>query len=119
MGDIVNKVRNNLKHTPNHRIGDINILYLARVVEDLKGQINNGLTNKIDKIWQKLSTLPCAVHNEKIKNLNEKFEYKTEDIEKVISKPSASKTLIAWLFVLYGTNLFGVVLIAFKLFTNK
>ena len=119
MGDIVDKVRDNLKNTPNHRIGDINILYLARVVEDLQGQINNGLTNKIDKIWQKLSTLPCDVHDEKLKNLNEKLEDKTENIEKVISKPSASKTLIAWLFVLYGTNLFGVILIAFKVFTNK
>lgn len=117
--DIVKRVEDNLKDTPNQRIGDINIIYLARVVQSLENQINNGIVNKIDRIWEKINVLPCNVHSELIKKINEITQLKIDSLKNDINNmPKLNRTLINWLFALYATNLFGIVFLAFKIFAK-
>jgi len=120
MGDIVDRIEDNLKDTPNKRIGDVNILYLAGVVEDLKKKMENGLTLKVDRIWQKVNTLPCDVHSELIKKNDEIRELRIRELTRDIKDaPKQNRTLINWLFGLYGTTvalIIGVATTIVKIF---
>lgn len=103
MGEIVNRIEDNLKDTPNKRIGDVNILYLAGVVEDLKKKVDNGVMAKVDKIWQKLSILKCDVHTELIKKESEIRKLELQALSRRIDDaPLPNSRAIKWLFVLYG-----------------
>jgi len=122
MGDIVDRIEDNLKNTPNKRIGDINIIYLAGVVEDMKKKLDNGVTLKIDKIWQKLNTLPCSVHAELLKKSEEISILKLQavakdmkDFEKDLTNiPKPNRVLINWLFGLYSIVVLGIALLALQ-----
>lgn len=121
-GEIVKKIEDNLKHTPSKRIGDVNILFLAKTVEDLQEyvsdlrtkiekKIDNGVTSRLTAIWEKVNSMPCSTHVETMRRIEETIRLRIEIAQ---AKSSTNKVLIAWLFVLYGTVVAGLIFTVIK-----
>jgi len=124
-GEIVKKLEENLRRTPSKRIGDINILYLGKTVEDLQQEmkvireqiskkIDNGITTKLVAIWDKINQMPCSTHLEIMKRVEETLLLKLE-LAKL--KTNANRIFIWALFVLYGIIISGLITIAVKVWT--
>jgi hypothetical protein len=83
--DLVKMIQENLNQTPQHRIGDINILLLAKEVQDLrtivKEKLQNGLSETISKIWNKLNSFQCAVEILRIDGLEREIKDIKNELE--------------------------------------
>jgi hypothetical protein len=84
-GDLIKKIQDNLNNTPQQRIGDENILLLARRVQELEqgfhDKFNNGITKKFEDILIILNRLPCALHNTMMENIIETTNLKLKNLE--------------------------------------
>lgn len=121
-GEIVKKLQENLQRTPSKRIGDVNILYVGKAVEDLQNEvkeirtqinkkIDNGITSRLVAILERVNAMPCNTHLEIMKRIEETVLLK---LELAKSKSNANRVFIWALFVLYGIIISGLITIAIK-----
>lgn len=88
-------------NTPTRRVNDVQIGVLIERVRNIERKIDNGISETLDKIWNKLDALPCAVHEEKFERIEEVSDAKINGI----------KTRVSWLYFAFAiVVLMGIIL---------
>jgi len=91
--------------TPSRRIGDVQISILITEFQlfkkEVNGKLDNGITERLGMIWDKVNKLPCDLHEERAKRFNGVVEAKMDGI----------KTRVTWLYFAFAiVILSGIVL---------